>query len=206
MGWREIVLLLMLASARAGAQPPVVSGADVTGRTIFLPPPVRWDSAMLSNRPVARQTPMDFANVTGGLAFGLSPATLNGRLAKPYPGLAWNALSLAAEYADDVRAFALTLDAANPLRAAVTACTGQRASVVLLFSRRGLFRLSYRLPEDQGCPDTGEAARQILGRYVPVSQSVALSMRYRSGATEVVDITDPAAGELISTRWRQARP
>jgi hypothetical protein len=206
MGPRRTAMLLMLAASQACAQPIASSIAPETMKPILLPPPVKWDRAMLSHRPVVQQTATDFANLTGGLGFGMSPAALNARLPKPYPGLGWSTLALAPEYVDEVRYFALPLDAAGRLRMDVTACAPEHSSLVLLFSARGLFRLSYRLPADQGCGDPNEAAQQILAHYVPISPSVALSMRYRSGTTEVVDITDPAAKGLLSVRWRQVRP
>ena len=45
--------------------------------------------------------------------------------------------------------------------------------------------------------------KEIFGRYVLIGQGVALSLRYSTGKTEVVDISDPTAGFLIPVRWRQ---
>jgi hypothetical protein len=85
----------------------------------------------------------------------------------------------------------------------LTACTGGRSYVVFLFNANGLLRLSYRLLADKTCPDTNEAAQEIFARYVALGQSVAISIRYRTGNTQVVDITDPAAGYLTPVRWNQ---
>ena len=133
----------------------------------------------------------------------MSPGQVNARLPDPYPGLSWTGLALANEYPGEVRYFGVPIDRAGSLRMDVTACTGAASYVVLLFSRQGLFRLSYRLTADKGCADTNEAAQTIFARYVPLNQSVAMSGRYRTGKTEVVDVTDPTAGYLIPTRWRQ---
>ena len=91
------------------------------------------------------------------------------------------------------------------LRKDLTACPGSASYLVFLFSSNGLFRLSYRLIADKGCADTNAAAQAIFARYVPIGQSVAMSVRYRTGNTEVVDVTDPAAGYLVPIRWRQGR-
>jgi hypothetical protein len=200
-------MLLMLAASQACAQPapPVTAAAPPSGsvKRIFVPPPVQWDHAMLSFRPALQQTATDFANLTGGLTFGMSLAQVNARLPDPYPGLTWNELPLANEYPGEVRYFGVPMDRAGPLRMDITACSGAASYVVLLFSSEGLFRLSYRLNGDKGCADTSEAARAIFARYVQIGQSVAMSGRYFTGKTEVVDVTDPTAGYLIPTRWRQ---
>jgi hypothetical protein len=196
-------MLLMLAASQACAQPPGGPASSGPAMHIFVPPPVQWDRPMLSFRPALQQGPTEFYNLTGGVAFGMSPTELNARLPDPYPGLSWNSLSLANEYPGEVRYFGTPIAGAGPLRMDVMACTGATSYIVFLFSGRGLFRLSYRLIADKDCPDTGEAARQIFARYVTIEQTVALSVRYRTGKTEVVDLTDPAAGYLIPTRWRQ---
>ncbi|MDR3532659.1 MAG: hypothetical protein P4L90_19165 [Rhodopila sp.] len=205
MDLRRTAMPLMLAASQACAQPavtPAVPGPAITQR-IFTPPPVQWDNAMLSFRPALQQTARDFANLTNGIVFGMSPGAVNAQLPAPYPGMSWNELSLANEYPGEVRYFGIRIENAGALRMGLTACTGAGSYMVFLFSSRGLFRMSYRLIADKGCPDTGEAAREIFARYVPIGQTVALSVRYRTGRTEVVDITDSTAGYLIPTRWRQ---
>jgi hypothetical protein len=206
-------MLLMLAATQAGASqawaqpapppasaPPTVTGS---GKRIFLPPPLRWDNAMLSYRPALQQTATDFANLTGGLAFGMAPAALNAQLPEPYPKPSWSDLTLANEYPGEVRLFGVPIGSAGALRMNLTACTGGRSYVVFLFNANGLLRLSYRLLADKTCPDTNEAAQEIFARYVALGQSVAISIRYRTGNTQVVDITDPAAGYLTPVRWNQ---
>ncbi len=212
MGPRRTAILLILAASQACAQPPAnpVAAPDASrqepaapGKRIFAPPPLQWDRAMLSFRPALQQTASDFANLTDGIAFGMSAAAANARLPDPYPGLAWNGLPLANEYPGEVRYFGVPVASAGALRMGLTACAGNGSYVVFMFSSHGLFRLSYRLTADKTCPDTNPAAQEIFFRYVPFGRTVALSVRYRSGKTEVVDITDPTAGYLIPPRWRQ---
>lgn len=199
MGPRRIAMLLILAASQACAQP----APDAPTRRIFAPPPLQWDNAMLSFRPALQQTPTDFANLTGGIGFGMSAASVNAHLPDPYPGLNWNGLSLANEYPGEVRYFGVPVASTGPLRVGLSACAGTGSYIVFLFSERGLFRLSYRLTADKSCADTNLAAQEIYDRYVPIGPTVALSVRYRTGKTEVVDVTDPAAGYLIPPRWRQ---
>jgi hypothetical protein len=221
---RRTALLLMLAAGQICAQPraaqpgaaqpaaaelgtilpAAVESPAPVGR-ILVPPPVQWDQSMSGFRPAQRQTPDDFYNLTGGVAFGMSPVALNARLPDPYPGMSWNALAMANEYPGDVRYFGTPIAGAGSPRMEVTACSGAASYVVFLFSSRGLFRLSYRLIADKACTGTGEAAREIFARYVTIGQTVALSVRYRTGQTEVVDVTDPTAGYLIPPRWHQGR-
>jgi hypothetical protein len=209
MGARRIAMLLMLMASQAHGQPVAVPPKDAQApsaeptKRIFLPPPVQWDNAMLSFRPALQQAASDFANLTGGIAFGMSPGQVNALLPDPYPGLSWNGLPLANEYPGEVRYFGVPIDRAGVLRTNMTGCPGRTSYVVLLFSGKGLFRLSYRLTADKACADTNEAAQAIFARYVPIGQTVALSMRYRTGKTQVVDVTDPTAGYLTPTRWRQ---
>jgi hypothetical protein len=84
-----------------------------------------------------------------------------------------------------------------------TGCTGAGSYLVLLFTSNGLFRLSYRLTADRDCADTNEAAQAIFARFVPITQAVAMSTRYRTGNAQVVDVTDPTVAYMASVRWRQ---
>jgi hypothetical protein len=133
----------------------------------------------------------------------MAPGEVNLRLPEPYPGLSWNGLPMANEYPGEVRYFGIPIDRAGTLRMNLTACAGATSYLVFLFNGNGLFRLSYRLTADKTCADTNEAAQEIFARYVPIGQTVALSARYRTGKTQVVDVTDPTAGFLIPTRWGQ---
>jgi hypothetical protein len=212
MGLGRTAMLLMLAASPACAQPAASPSAVASSgaapsepvKRIFLPPPLQWDSAMGSSRPALQQTATDFANLTGGIAFGLSPGQVNARLPDPYPGLSWDRLPAANEYPGEVRYFGVPLERAGTLRMNLTECAGAASYVVLLFTSNGLFRLSYRLTADRTCADTNAAAQAIFARFVPIGETVALSVRYRTGNTEVVDVTDPTSGYLIPTRWRQA--
>lgn len=212
MGPRRTAMLLMLAASQACAQPVVPQIATLSApaastepvKRIFTPPPVRWDNAMLNFGPALQQTAMDLANLTGGLSFGMSPGQVNARLSDPYPGLSWNGLPMANEYPGEVRYFGTSMERAGALRMGLTTCPGSASYLVFLFNSNGLFRLSYRLTADKNCVDTNQAAQEIFARYVPIGQTVAMSVRYRTGRTEVVDVTDPTAGYLTPTRWRQA--
>lgn len=198
------MLLLMLAASQARADAPAPPPAPASaGKRIFQPPLLRWDSSLLGYRPAMRQTPADFANLTGGIAFGMSPSALNAHLAEPAPNLSWSSLNLANEYPGEARFFRIPIGTAGVLRMGMTACTGNGSYLVFLFNTNGLFRMSYRLVADRACPDTNEAAQQIFARYVPLGRGIALSVRYRTGKAQVVDITDPAADYLTPIRWHQ---
>lgn len=219
MDLRGSAMLLILATSQACAQPtttqvaqpPMPTAASVRPdgtelnlvKFIFAPPPLQWDAAMLMSRPALQQTATDFANLTGGLAFGMTPSQVRARLADPYPGLSVKALPMANEYPGEIWYFETPLDRGRSLRMDVTACAGGTSHLVFLFSRNGLFRLSYRLSADGNCADTNKAAQQIFSRYVRIDQTVAMSVRYKTGKTEVVDVTDSTAGYLIPVRWRQ---
>jgi hypothetical protein len=195
---------MMLAAGQACAQTAAPSGSvSGTVKRIFTPAPVQWDHDMLSFRPALQYTATDFANLTGGLAFGMSPTQVNARLADRHPGVSWSELLPANEYPGDVRFLAVPIDRAGVLRMDLTACAGNASAIILLFTGKGLFRLSYRLTGDRKCPDTNEAAQEIFARYVPIGQTVAMSMRYRAGKTQVIEITDPLADLLAPIRWRE---
>lgn len=207
-------MLLILAAGQACAQTapkvetrtaplPTQTESARPVKRIFVPPPVQWDNAMVSFGPALQQTSSDFGILTAGITFGMTAAQVNARLADPYPGLSWNGLPMANEYPGEVRYLGLPMASAGALRMGLTACVGRSSYVVFLFSRNGLFRLSYRLFTDKACADTSQAAQEIFARIVPIGQIVALSVRYQSGTTQIVDITDPTAGYLIPTRWRQ---
>jgi hypothetical protein len=183
-----------LGVSRAFAQP--------APKPILAPPSLLWDNAMLSARPALSQTVTDFAAITGGIVFGMEPADANALLPVPASGITWTVLPPATEFQDDIRYFWTRLEGASDLRAGSTACVGASSYIVFLFQARGLFRISYRLIPDAACPRPGDAASEIFGRYVPITRSIALSVHYRVGAMEVVDITDPTAGYLTTVRWQ----
>jgi hypothetical protein len=188
----------------APVSPPQGAAADGgSGKRILLPPPLQWDAVMLAFQPALQQTASDFANLTGGLLFGMSPSALNAKLAEPYAGVSWNALSLANEFPGEARMFGVPVATAGVLRMNATACTGANSFAVFLFKANGLFRISYRLTGDRTCSDTDTAAQQIYARYVTLGTNVAYSVRYKTGRTQVVDISDPAADTLAPVRWHQ---
>jgi hypothetical protein len=206
MGARRTAMLLMLAAGQAWAQPvapPVAPASPTVARRILLPPPLQWDNAMQTFRPAMQQTATDFANLTGGLAFGMSPAAVNATLPTAYPSLSWGGLTLANEYPGEARYFGVPIASAGALRMGLTACTGAGSYVVFLFNPNGLLRISYRLTADRSCADSNDAAQEIFARYVPLGQRVVFSVRYRTGKTQVVDVTDPTAGYVLAVRWRQ---
>jgi hypothetical protein len=227
MGPRRTAMLLMLAAGSAGAQPaapptapaivppmaapagivsPAPASISETGpvKRVFIAPALQWDNVMSSFHPAAQQTASAFSALTGGVTFGMSPSALNAVLPEPYPGLSWASLALANEYPGEARMFGIPVAGAGALRMNLTACAGTGSYVVFLFKSNGLFRISYRLTADRTCTDTNEAAQQIFARYVPLGRQVAFSVRYRTGRTWVVDITDPAADYMVPVRWRQA--
>ncbi len=169
---------------------------------ILVPPPTKWDHQMLATHPALNQTVSNFKAITGGIAFGMPPAGVNAKLPVPEPGIAWTSLPQATEFQDDVRYFWTRLDGVHELRAGATACAGAGSYIVFLFQQRGLFRVSYRLTPDAACPNVAAAADEIFGRYVGIAQDIAQSVHYRVGTMEVVDITDPTAGELVGVRWQ----
>ena len=67
------------------------------------------------------------------------------------------------------------------LRDGINSCVGANSYIVFLFRQRGLFRISWRLPEDAGCPSTRAAAEDIFGRYLAIDRSAALATHYRAG-------------------------
>jgi hypothetical protein len=218
MGPRRTATLLMFAASQACAQPspaivaappvapPPIAAPPVTvmnGKPIFAAPPLQWDATMSTYRRALHQTATDFSNLTGGVVFGMSPKQVNALLPEPFPAMSWNALALANEFPGEARYLTVPIAHAGPLRMDLAACAGAASYVVFLFSSQGLFRLSYRLIADKICSDTNPAAQALFARYVPIETNVALSVRYRRGRTEVVDITDPTAGYLTPIRWGQ---
>ncbi|HEX4367852.1 MAG TPA: hypothetical protein VH023_13535 [Rhodopila sp.] len=215
MNPRRIAMLLMSVASPAlmgpvstwpalAQQVPATAGPSAEPvERILLPPPIQWDNGMLNFSPALPQTARDFANLTGGLAFGMSPAQVNALLPDPYPGLAWSDLPLANEYPGEVRYFGVTLDRAGPLRMDPVGCTGAGSYLVLLFTSNGLFRLSYRLIADKNCTDTNAAAQSIFARFVPITQAIAMSTRYRTGNANVVEVTDPTVAYMAFVRWRR---
>ncbi len=137
--------------------------------------------------------------------FGLSPNEVNTKLPTPTPAIDWATLPSASEYPDDVRYFWVRFDATQELKDGINSCVGATSYIVFMFRQRGLFRISWRMPEDAGCPSTRAAAEDILGRFLAIDRSAALTIHYRAGNAEVVEITDPNADYLLPYRWTNRR-
>ena len=191
-----LVLSLLGGDFAAFAQPVEVA------KRLLVAPPMQWNSDMLSFRPAFSQTATDFAALTGGIAFGMVAADVNAQLAEPTSGLNWTTMPVAGEFPEDVRYFWTRVEAERGLSEGITTCAGANSYVVFLFRGKGLFRISYRLVADARCPSTTQTASDIMARYVAIGRDVALSVHYRSGRVEVVDITDPTAGYLVPMRWQ----
>jgi hypothetical protein len=203
--WRRLLALslaLLAPLVGAGVSTPAAAQDAPVNKPILAPPPSRWDRQMLSGRPLLSQTVSDLTAVTAGIAFGMGPGEVNTHMPNPAKGIAWTALPAATEFTDDVRYFWIRFEDARDLRMGATACAGTDSYIVFLFQPRGLFRISYRLVPDVACPRPADAAEEIFGRYVSISTDIALSVHYRAGATEIVDVTDPTAGYLLATRWQ----
>lgn len=192
------------AIAPVPAAPGLVLDDDAPSSVrIFSPPPTRWDRPMINGAPALHQGQSDLVALTGGVFFGLLPREVNALLPAPTPGIGWGMLPQAAEFPGDVRYFWVPFQDAGPLRMGSKRCVGAGSYLVFLFTEKGLFRLSYRLVPDRACPSVNETARDVFGRYVTIDSRVALTMRYRTGSAEVVDVTDPGASFLIPVRWYQ---
>jgi hypothetical protein len=177
----------------------VVASAET--KRIYVIPPTQWDNKMSLDRPALMFSPSDLANLTGGIAFGQSPADVNAKLPSPTPGIDWVDLPFANEFPNDVRYFWVRLDATRELRAGITGCTGANSYIVFLFRNRALFRISWRLLTDNDCPSTRAAAEDIYARYMAIDRTISLATHYRPGKADAVEITDPNADDLIPYRW-----
>jgi len=109
---------------------------------------------------------------------------------------------VAGELADEVRYTWLHMIVGEKLIAPVKSCFGGGSYIVLLFRVSGLFRVSWRFLPDQACPNVVNAARELFATFVPIASTVALSVHYHTGYAEVVDVTDPQAGLLVTQRWQ----
>jgi hypothetical protein len=191
--------LLALLAPRAMAQ------SEEATKRILIVPPLQWDSGAASFRPAFRQTASDFANLTGGIVFGLKPPEVNVLLAEPQPRLDWNSLPLAPEFPEDVRFFWHKIGKNGALNAGINSCVGETSYLVFLFRSRGLFRISYRLIPDRACPSVADAATAVMAHFTTIDPTLALAMHYRNGNAQVVDIVDPGSGHLRTIRWQQRR-
>jgi hypothetical protein len=187
-----------VVSVAASAQTPD------TAKPIFVLPPLQWDSMGVSAHIAVQQAPSDLARIMGGFQFGMKPEEVSQRLPKLGAELHWGDLPPAKEFSENVRLLRVPMQVAGALRASVIACFGDPSNVVLLFRDNALFRVSWRFLPGAGCPNPRPAAEQLFAAYVSLSAKVAISTYYRTGAAEVVDVTNPGAGPLIIEHW-QAR-
>ena len=132
---------------------------------------------------------------------GLTPDKINAAAAVPACEAAVR------QYPNDVRYFWARLEDVRALREGIKGCVGANSYVVFLFSNRGLFRISWRLPPDASCPSPSGAALDLYARYLSLDGAAAVATHYRANKTEAVEITDPGAGYLMPFRWenRQRR-
>ena len=202
-GWCFLAALLWGWAALA--VPPASAQTDETTKRLMFPPPLDWDNTVASFRPGYRQTLTDFANLTGGIVFGLKPPEVNALLPDPANRLDWHTLPLAPEFPEDVRYFWVKLGKGRVLDAGIDSCVGEASYLVLLFRARGLFRISYRLIPDTTCPSVADAAGAVMAHYVRIDPAIALATHYRNGNADVVDIVDPGSGHLRTIRWQQRR-
>ena len=140
----------------------------------------------------------------GGLTFGLQPEDVSQHLPELGTDLRWRNLPAAKEFSENVRFVRIPMRVAATLRPPVPGCYGDPSHVVLLFRNNALFRVSWRFLPDQKCPNPHDAASELYAAFVPLAGTVAISVHYRSGPAEVVDVTDPGARTLLAQRW-QAR-
>jgi hypothetical protein len=199
--WRPAALLAAGMIIIGGA---VAAPAPDTAKRILLLPPLRWDSEGQAWSYATEQNPIELARVMNGLTFGMTPEEASRHLPGAGGVLHWNDLPQANEFSEDVRYVWLPMTGAVAFRKPVTSCFGDASYIVLLFLNNALFRASFRFLPGQGCHDPYDAAEELYGAYVPLADNLAITVLYRTGDAAVVDVTDPAAGPLVATRW-QAR-
>ncbi|MDR3535919.1 MAG: hypothetical protein P4L71_05415 [Acetobacteraceae bacterium] len=190
-----VLLALSAGTGWAQAEP------ERTPKRLVALPPIAWDPEMTDARPLLHQGPSDLTALTGGILFGLRPEAVNGLLPEPTAGLGWNDLPIVNEFTQDVRYFWIKLAGSRELSGGIASCTGANSYIVFLFRDHSLFRMSYRFLPDADCPDPSQAVQAVFARYSAIARDVALTVHYRNGHTEVVDVTDPGSRELLSTRW-----
>lgn len=187
--------VLSFAGRAAVAQPAIP-------KRILVAPTLQWDSDGVRWRFLAQQTETDLGRLMAGLTFGLRPEQVNPLLPHPVAAPGWADMPVAEEFADEVRYTWLHMKVADELMKPVQACFGPASYIVLLFRTAGLFRVSWRFLPDPSCPDVTRAAAEMFATFVPIASTVALAVHYRTGYAEVVDVTDPRAGLLVTQRWQ----
>src|SRR5689334_11974005 len=159
-----VAVSLIAAAGSVRAQPKVPDAAP----RVFVPPVLEWNARTQTVRPAEPQTPRDLARVNGDIVFGMTPQQVAAQLPGVPQTLSWSTLRSAREYSSDVRYFWVRLDDLPEWRSRLSGCVGNTSYVAILFSSRGLFRLSFRLIPDAACPALTEAAMDLLARYMPV--------------------------------------
>jgi len=199
-----IVISLLVALAACGAVLGAGRAIAQTGpvKRILELPPVQWDADGVRWRYARQQTDSDFARATGGMIFGMRPEEVNPLLPHPAAALHWDEMPVASEYVDEVRYTWVHMKVANKMVAPVRSCYGAASYIVVQFRASGLFRISWRFLPDAACPDVTHAAAELFASFVPIASTVALSVHYRTGYAEVVDVTDPRSGLLVTQRWQ----
>jgi hypothetical protein len=192
----------VLAAAILAAHAAVAATVPDTAKAIFVLPALQWNSAGEAWSYATEQNPIELARTMSGLSFGMTPEEASGHLRGATHVLHWSDLPRASEFTDDVRYMWIPIQAAGALRARITSCTGDDSYIVILFLNNALFRASWRFLPSPNCPDPRAAAEDVYAGFVPLASTIAISLLYRTGDADVVDITDPAAGPLIATRWR----
>ena len=199
-------LFVLLFAAATGVVPlacHVAVAQPVTVKRIFVLPVLQWDVDGVRWRYAAEQTATDLGRVMAGLTFGMPPAEVN-RLLRPQPAneQQWSDMPVAGEFADEVRYTWLQMNVASTMTAPIKSCFGAGSYVVVLFRASGLFRVSWRFLPDQTCHDVTQASAELYVTFAPIASTVAFSVHYRTGYAEVVDVTDPHAGFLVTQRWQ----
>lgn len=200
----SLLLAALLAGTALVAATDAMAQSPDTSKRILILPPLQWNETASSWHYATQQSTADLGRIMGGLTFGLKPEEVSERLPKLGAELHWTDLPAAQEFSEDVRFLRMPMRTAAALLAPVTACFGEPSNVVLLFRNKALFRVSWRFLPDQSCPSPRAAAAELYAAYVPLAPTVALSVHYRTGPADVVDVTDPAAQALVAQRW-QAR-
>lgn len=190
------VELMLVTGGAPLAQPVVVS------KPILVLPTLQWTATASAWRYAVLPNAGQIDALLGGLHFGMTPEAVGQHLPGRGSALHWDDLPNAKEYSGDVRYFWLPMQAADRLTNPIQSCYGAASSINLLFFNQGLFRISWRFLPDQKCPDVSDAAEDLYAAFVPIAPSVVISMHYTNGPAEVVDVTAPNAGPLISVRWQ----
>jgi hypothetical protein len=170
-------------------------------KQILILPTLQWDSDGERWRFAAEQSTMEVERALAGLNFGMTPQQVNNLLPHPGPALNFADMPAAPEFPEPVHYTWTHMVVAGKLMAPVKSCYGAASYIVVLFRASGLFRVSYRFLPDSNCPNPRPAADELYARFVPINSTIAFSVLYHTGYADVVDVTDPHSGILISERW-----